>query len=113
MNRRILSAAMAMSLSVFAAQTVWAAPPSLFGHTASDKAAQPKPISFNMRNDSATALTIQAGDQQMTIAAGQTTALKLQQGTQITVVNATARLAAGSVLATVTSALQGNTLAVS
>ena len=53
MNRRILTITMAIALSTFAAHTASAAPLSFFGYTASNQPAQPKPISFKMRNDSA------------------------------------------------------------
>ena len=113
MNRRILTAAMAMSLSLCAAQTVCAAPLFALSPTASDKPVKVKTISFNLRNDSGMILTVQIGTQQITVQPGKSTALKLPEGTQITSVTATAHVAAGSVLTTVNSNLNGNTLAVS
>ena len=113
MHRRILTFAMALSLSPFAAQTLWAAPVSASPRTASDRPIKVKSTRFNMRNDSAAALTIKAGEQEFTIEPGKTTALKLENGVQVTAVNGTPHISAGSVIVTVNSTLDGNTLAVS
>ena len=71
-----------------------------------------KLVSFHLRNDSKTPLLLQMGDQQITIAPGATTALKLARGMQIVAVNGTGRVAAGSVISTVDPGLQDNTLVV-
>ena len=112
MNRRILTSAMAVSLSLFTAGSALALAPSPFGHHDNAAPAKVKLITFSIRNDSKAELTIKAGDQQMTIAPGKTEVLKLQKGAQITTVNDTTHLKAGDVVTTVTDYLQGNTLAV-
>ena len=120
MNRRIVTAAMAISMSVFASQALAQAfapaattGPNATSTTTSMPAAHGKQISFHLRNDSAAAVTIQAGDQQMTVAAGKSISLKLATGTVVTTTSGTAHVAAGGVLATVDSNLSGNTLVIS
>ncbi len=113
MNRRIITAAMAMSLSVFAAQGVFAAPPAPHSPSSSDKPVKVKTVSFTVRNDSAMTQTVKAGDQQFTIEPGKSATVKFPAGTQLTTVNGTTRIAAGSVLTTVTNELGGNTLVIS
>lgn len=112
MNRRMLTAAMALSVSLLAVPPVQAASLGFFHHTAADKSSAKAKISFQIRNDTKTALTISTGDQEMTVQPGRVIALKLQEGTQVTAVNGTGHIAAGAVLTTVTRDLQGNTLAV-
>lgn len=117
MNRRILTAAMALLLSVPASQALAQAFSSnpATGPNATNTAQMPKgkQISFHLRNDSNAAVTIQAGDQQMTVAPGKSINLKLATGTQVTTTSGTAHVAAGGVLATVDSNLSGNTLVIS
>ena len=113
MKHRLIAAAMATSLSLLTVPTLSAAP-RLFGEhtTVGDKAPKGKSISFRLRNDSKTALTIKAGDRELTVKPGETTALKLATGEQVIAVTGTDNIAAGTVLAMVTSNLDGNTLAV-
>ena len=113
MKHRIVTTAVMLSLSVFAVQPLCAAPLAAAAHSETSKPVKVKTINFHLRNDSQSPLTIQAGDQQMTIAPGKSAMLKLQEGTQVTTVNATAHVAAGAVLTMVTAQLDGNTLAVS
>ena len=105
---------MVLSLSLLASPAIHAA--SLFRHdagSASTAAAKGKMISFHIRNASATALVLKAGDQQITIAPGETATVKAANGTPVTSVNDTAHFAAGSVVTTVSDSLKGNTLAIS
>lgn len=119
MNRRIPAAAMALLLSVSASQAfaqAFASATATGPNTTTATAmplAKGKQISFHLRNDSAAAIIIQAGDQQITIAAGKSVSLKLATGTQVTTTTGTAHVAAGGVLTTVDSNLSGNTLVVS
>ena len=120
MNRRLLTAAMALSMSVFASEALAQAfaPAPATGPTTTNTAStittpRGKQISFRLRNDSATVMTVQAGDQQITVAPGKSVSLKLATGTPITTVNGTAHIAAGGTLATVDSNLSGNTLVIS
>lgn len=112
MHRRIVVLAMATVLSLSAASSLHAAPLG-FHHAAADKQATGKMVHFNVRNDSRQVLTLQAGEQQFTVAAGKTMSVKLAEGTEVITVNGTSKAAPGSVLATVSAMLQNNTLAVS
>ena len=103
---------MATVLSLSAAGSLHAAPLGVFGHT-SEKSAAVKKISFSVRNDSGTTLVLQTGDQQVSIAPGKTTTLKLEEGAEVLTVNGDSHRTAGSLLTKVTKELQGNTLAVS
>ncbi len=71
-----------------------------------------KMVAFNLRNDSATALKLKAGDSVMTIDAGKTMAVKLPAGTSITTEEATASHPAGAVIAQVSGDLSGVTISV-
>lgn len=114
MTRRILFSTSAMVLSLSLASTPFLhAAPAPRAHDATGTPAKLKLIKFNIRNDSSVPLQLKAGDQQMTIAPGQTASVKLQLGLQVTTVSDTAKLPSGSVLTTVSDSLQGNTLAVS
>ena len=90
---------MALSLSLFAGQALHAAP-----------AGKVKTVNVHLRNDSQSAITIQAGDQQITLQPGKQSGLKLPEGTQLVNVSATPTHEAGAVIATVTSTLSGSTL---
>ena len=102
---------MASVLSLSAAGTLHAAP--FFHHTATEKQAKSKLISFNLRNDSKETLVLKSGDQQYTVEPGKSTVLKLEEGTDLVNVNATAHMAPGALVTKVTKELQGNTLAIS
>lgn len=116
MTRRFASLLSALALSISFASHAYAAGPKVNNRTAvptiTNTTAKGKLISFHVRNDSGSALTLQVGDQQMTVEAGKTADLKLQEGTQITTANASGHFNAGDVLTTVSTALSGNTLAV-
>ena len=114
MNRRLPFAAMAIALSLSATTpSVYAAP--LFGRHADapQATAKVKTVGFLIRNDSANALTLQAGEKQMMLHAGETASLKLPVGTQVVTIGATSHLAAGAVITTVNDELKGNTLVIS
>ncbi len=111
MTRRLATSALSLVLAFCAAgvpNVAMAAPRT----TTANTKVKVKLISFNLRNDSKTPLLLQMGEQQVTVAPGVTTTLKLATGQQIVTVNATERAAAGSVLGTVGNELQGNTLVV-
>lgn len=67
-------------------------------------------IAFQLRNDSGQTMTVQAGDQTLSLSPGRTMAVKLPQGQSLTVAQATAHYAAGEVLAVVTDSFAGNVL---
>ena len=115
MTHRILfsTSAMVLSLTLACSPSLHAAGPSLRPDNATSTTVKAKLIKFSIRNDAKTSLQLKAGDQVITIAPGQTEAVKLQVGLQLTTVSDTAKLPSGSVLTTVSESLQGNTLAVS
>ena len=117
MNRRFVAPVLALALSACFAGNIYAAGPKdgtrTTVSTTSNTSAKGKVVSFHLRNDSGSALTLQVGDQQMTVEAGKTADIKVPEGTQIITVNATGRIAAGGVVTTVSKVLSGNTLAVS
>ena len=115
MTHRILysSSAMVLSLTLACTPLMHAGGFAKARDNSAATTAKVKLVKFNIRNDSKAALVLKAGDQQMTIAPGQTAAVKLQQGLQVMTVSDTGHLPAGSVLTTVSDSLQGNTLAVS
>ena len=67
-------------------------------------------INFKLRNDGAQPAKVMAGDQELTLMPGQNTLVKLNVGDKIVVAEATPVSPAGSVLATVSSALSDSTI---
>ena len=110
---RFSSSAMVLSLALATSPLLHAAMPAPHAPNTASTPAKGKLVKFSIRNDSKLPLQLKAGDQQMTIAPGQTAAVKLQVGLQVTTLTETAKLPSGSVLTTVSDSLQGNTLAVS
>ena len=110
MKQHIRITAMVFLVSLFTLQNALAAPMLNKATPAFAKSASIKLISFHVRNDSGTAMTIKAGDQELTVNPGETTSLKLQEGAQVTAVNATTHFSPGQVVTTVSDVLQGNTL---
>ena len=107
------TSAMVLSLTLACAPMVHAAAPSFWANNAGSTPTKVKLIKFSIRNDSKASRQLKAGDQQITIAPGQTAAVKLGLGLQVTTVSETTKLPSGAVVTTVTESLGGNTLAVS
>ncbi len=109
MKLRIPLAMVAM-LYLVGTPTLFAAP--FLNRTAPSMPKQIKPhmISFRLRNDSADAITLKAGDQEITLRARETRELKLPLGASLIAENTTAHYAAGVQMATVNETLRGNTL---
>ena len=113
MKFRIVASTMALSLSMLALGVqAHAAPASALSVPVHALFGKSKMINVKVENKTQTVLTIQAGDQTITVQPGATGSLKLTAGTQITSVNATATLTAGTVIATATSNLNDSTLTV-
>ncbi len=111
MNRRILSTAVLVVSSLFVSEAVYAAPLTLptsvhamFGKT--------KLVNFSLRNDTAAPLKLKAGDSELTIEAGKTMPLKLPAGVSVTTQEATDGHPAGTVIAQVSSQLNGVTISI-
>ena len=69
-----------------------------------------KMVSFSLRNDGKDAISVKAGDKELTLQPGKTVSVKLEEGTQLVAVNATPNYAAGSVISVVSNTLSDNTL---
>ncbi|RXH57977.1 hypothetical protein [Granulicella sibirica] len=69
-----------------------------------------KTIHFNVRNSSGAPIELKAGDQVMTVAAGQTMELKLPNGTRVINNVKTDKREAGAVICEVSSALNDSTV---
>ena len=69
-----------------------------------------KTIHFNVRNSSGAPIELKAGDQVMTIAAGQTMELKLANGTRVINNVKTDKREAGAIICEVSSALNDSTV---
>jgi hypothetical protein len=110
MTHRILAVTTMAVVSLITAPALVAAPVSgIRIHAKLDNA---KTISFSLRNDSKEAVTVKAGDQQLTIQPGKASNIKTADGTQIISVTATATHTAGEVLAVASTTLSGNTLVI-
>lgn len=118
MIRSALVSTMALALSLATAPAGFAAAPPNTSVATPVVAAQAKPakikqIGFDVRNDSTTPLTLQAGAEQISVKPGETRHLRIGTGTVLTNVVATPHYAAGLMVTTVTSALSGTTLVLS
>lgn len=71
-----------------------------------------KTVSMNLRNDSKQPIKVKAGNAELTLEPGKVTAVKLNEGQTIVAQEATPDRPAGTVIATVTSGLDGATIAV-
>ena len=109
MNRRLVVSAMVLAASIVGTQAVYAAP----GHVKTPGnpvvEAKARLVKFSLRNDSTATLKLKAGDNEYAIAPGKTADMKLPDGTQLIAVEAVSH-DPGAVIATVSSALSGNTL---
>lgn len=111
MNRRLLSATMALALSVCATSTMVASP--LAVHTPVNAFfGKVKMVSFNVRNDSNQTVKLSAGTTAVTVEPGKTVAIKAAAGDKVTYAEATGTRAAGDLVATVSSELSDNTIAI-
>jgi hypothetical protein len=105
MKARVVLTAMAATAVLCTSPVVYAAPAvglrvpvqAIFSHT--------KLVNLNLRNDSATAVKVKAGDQRVTVEPGKTVSLKLEPGTQVVAEEATTKYAAGTVLTVATPGL--------
>lgn len=111
MYRRFVLSATVVAASLIGTQAVYAAP-----ITSNDApvhafiAAQGKLVKFNVRNDSKSPMRLKAGESEIAIEPGKTANLKLTEGTQLVVVEASNR-EPGAVVATISSDFSGSTLA--
>ena len=110
MKHRMIAATIALSLSMVGVPALMAAPLKAADTPVTAKQGTGKVINLNLQNTSADSMTVQAGNQQITIAPKTTSKVKLNVGTQLVTVNATPSFSAGTLLTTVGSDLDGGTL---
>ncbi len=111
MNRRLVASTLLVAASLLSTSSAFASTASLHAPVNAFFGAKSDLIKFTVRNDSASEVKLKAGENETTIAPGRTADMKLPNGTQVIAVSGTSH-DAGSVLATVSSALKGNTLVV-
>lgn len=111
MTRTSLASALLVAASLCTVQSAFASPVVVASPLHAFAGAKTDMIKFSVRNDSAAEVRIKAADNEFTIAPGKTADMKLPNGTQLIAMQGTSH-EAGSVLATVSSALKGNTLVV-
>lgn len=107
--RRVLALSMVMAASIAASPAVYAAP---FHHDGPlhVKGAKVKMISFSIRNDSASAVKVLAGSNELTIEPGKTVNAKLAAGEKIVAEDGLASAASGTVLAVMADQLKDATV---
>ena len=71
-----------------------------------------KMVKFSLRNDTGAPVKLKAGTDSMTVENGKVLELKLAEGTQVTLEEATATQPAGTVVAQVSTTLSGSTLVI-
>jgi len=111
MNRHFVVGTMVMAVAMLAGQAAVYAEPAAIP-TMTRAMYKTKTVSFNVRNDSKSPLTIQAGERQITIDPGKIVAVKLEEGTKLVAVTATAKLAQGDLISVVSSAMASATVAI-
>ncbi len=112
MKFRMVAGTLAVSLSLFGAPLMHAAPLSGIHVPVHARFGKSKMITLMVQNASQAPVTIKGGDQQITVQPGTTGSLKVMEGTQITNVEATPTMTAGLVIATATSNLNQSTLTI-
>lgn len=80
MNRRIVVSAMAAALSFSATPASHAA---MFHRADAQSAPRVNVIKFDLRNDRQHSVVLQAGDQQISLAPGQTKGVRIEDGTAL------------------------------
>ena len=110
MKHRMMAATMALSLSLVGVPALMAAPMRAADTPVTAKQGTGKVINVSLQNTSADSVTVQAGNQQITIAPKTTSKVKVNVGTQLVTVTATPTFSAGTLLTTVGSDLDGGTL---
>jgi hypothetical protein len=111
MNRRINAAPFAMVASVLATSAI-ASPlaihtPMNAAFTSTSKA---RMVTVNLRNDSSEPITLNAGDDSVTLAPGKVTPVKVAVGTRLTADATTPHYAPGTLIAVVDQNLDKATL---
>lgn len=109
MNRRSIAAAMVVAASIFTTGTLYAAPAAPKAPVFANSG-KPKMVSFSVENSTTSVIKVKAGDKEMTLQPGTTTAVKLPVGTQLVTEVTVPHYEEGSVLATVSKELGDSTV---
>ena len=112
MKHRTTLATLALSLAFLGAPALLAAPLSGADTAVSAKQGTGKVITVNLQNTSSTAVTVQAGTQQIVLAPNSTSKVKVNVGTQLVNVTATPTYGPGTLLTTIGSDLDGSLLTI-
>ena len=78
--------------------------------TKSQKVKAPREVKFSVANKTSASVSLQAGSQQMTLAAGQSQEVKAPTGTKIVTTSESSLGASGTVVAEVTDTMGGSTV---
>jgi len=112
MNRRIvIAASMVMALAISAAPAVHASPVAVKSPVFA-KFGKTKMVSFSLRNDSQSTITVMAGSTALKLEPGKTVDTKVAVGDKVTMQDGSSAIPAGTVLASVTSDTGGTTIVV-
>ena len=111
MNRRLIASTLLVAASLLSASSAFASTTTIHAPVNAFFGAKSNLIKFTVRNDSASEVKLKAADSEVTIAPGKSADMKVANGTQVIAVAGTSH-DAGSVIATVSDALKGNTLVV-
>lgn len=110
MNRRIVVSAMVVLSSFLSVPASHAA---MFGRADVQTVVKAHPIKFSVRNDTRETVVLQAGDQQISLAPGQTRNVALEDGLRLLSATASVGRPAGALVVQVGRMLQGNTVVLS
>ena len=110
MKRNFVLGTMVAAAAMLAGPVAFASKPASTPTLAKIAYSKSKMVSFSLRNDGKDAISVKAGDKELTLQPGKTVSVKLEEGTQLVAVNATPNYAAGSVISVVSNTLSDNTL---
>ena len=102
---------MVMALAISAAPAVHASPLAVKSPVFA-KFGKTKMVSFSLRNDSKSTITVMAGATAMKLEPGKETAAKLAVGDKVVMQDGSSAIAAGTLLATISSDSGGTTIVV-
>jgi len=109
MNRSIITT-MALGAALLSSGAIFAATPSIPTTPAAVPSAHVKQVHFDLRNDTAQTIKLQAGARELTVQPGKTMSVKLPIGTDLVAEAATPNRAAGTVLVQVADSLGDTTV---
>jgi hypothetical protein len=110
LRNRVALGTMVMAAAMLAGQGVYAEVPASTPTLTRAAYGKAKMVKFNLRNDSKAPLKLQVNGQEMTLAPGQLTSVKLAVGDKIVAENAGPGYAAGDVLQVVADGLNDSTV---